>query len=36
MKRIGEGRTAEIFEHSQEKVLKLYRIGFPKDAILYE
>jgi uncharacterized protein (TIGR02172 family) len=36
MKRIGEGRTAEIFEHSHERVLKLYRIGFPNDAIMYE
>ncbi|MCR8633083.1 phosphotransferase family protein [Paenibacillus radicis (ex Xue et al. 2023)] len=36
MKRIGEGRTAEIFEYSHEKVLKLYRTGFPKDGIKYE
>ncbi|NOU98854.1 phosphotransferase family protein [Paenibacillus planticolens] len=36
MKQIGEGRTAEIFEHNDEKVLKLYRSGFPKKAIMYE
>ncbi|NOU95815.1 phosphotransferase [Paenibacillus sp. LMG 31456] len=36
MKFIAEGRTAEIFEYGDERVLKLYRIGFPKDAIKYE
>lgn len=36
MKRIAEGRTAEIFQHSHESVIKLYRNGFPKEAILYE
>ncbi|MFD0698095.1 phosphotransferase family protein [Paenibacillus sp. GCM10027628] len=36
MKQIGEGRTAEIFAHSHDKVLKLYRLGIPKDAIIYE
>ncbi|MCY9659736.1 aminoglycoside phosphotransferase family protein [Paenibacillus chondroitinus] len=36
MKRIAEGRTAEIFQEHHESVIKLYRSGFPKDAIIYE
>lgn len=36
MKRIGEGRTAEIFAYNKERILKLYRIGFPMEAIKYE
>lgn len=36
MKRIAEGRTAEIFQQSHESVVKLYRSGFPKEAITYE
>ncbi|MZQ86961.1 phosphotransferase [Paenibacillus sp. 5J-6] len=36
MKRIAEGRTAEIFQQSHESVIKLYRSGFPKEAISYE
>ncbi|MDU0200586.1 phosphotransferase family protein [Paenibacillus sp. MAH-36] len=36
MKRIAEGRTAEIFQHYHESVIKLYRNGFPKEAIIYE
>jgi uncharacterized protein (TIGR02172 family) len=36
MKRIAEGRTAEIFQHSHESVIKLYRSGFPKEANTYE
>ncbi len=30
---IGQGRTSEIFEYGENKVLKLFRLCFPKDAI---
>lgn len=30
---IGQGRTAEIYEWGENKVLKLYRTGFSKDTI---
>ncbi|GGI45107.1 aminoglycoside phosphotransferase [Paenibacillus marchantiophytorum] len=36
MKRLGEGRTAEIYDYAPDRVLKLYRIGFPKEAIVFE
>ncbi|TVY11243.1 phosphotransferase family protein [Paenibacillus cremeus] len=36
MNKISEGRTAEIFEHDHEKVIKLYRTGFPAEAVNYE
>lgn len=36
MKRLAEGRTGEIFQQSHESVIKLYRSGFPKEAIIYE
>jgi Ser/Thr protein kinase RdoA (MazF antagonist) len=29
-RRIGEGRVAEVFEHGEDRVLKLYRAGQPK------
>ena len=29
-KLIGQGRTAEVFEWDEDKILKLYRIGLPK------
>lgn len=32
-KLIGQGRTAEIFEWDENKILKLFRNGFPKAAI---
>lgn len=32
-KLIGQGRTAEIFEYGENRVLKLFRTGFPKMAI---
>ncbi|MBD3919012.1 phosphotransferase [Paenibacillus sp. PR3] len=36
MRKISEGRTAEVFAHDQDKILKLYRDGFPADAVNYE
>ncbi|BAH44351.1 conserved hypothetical protein [Brevibacillus brevis NBRC 100599] len=36
MKKISEGRTAEVFAQDQEKILKLYRDGFPMEAVKYE
>ena len=33
LKKINAGRTAEVFEYSNNKVLKLYRTTFPKKAI---
>ncbi|MCI3920957.1 phosphotransferase [Paenibacillus sp. TRM 82003] len=33
---MAEGRTAEIVEHGPDKILKLYRDGFPKEAIAQE
>ncbi|MCM3268626.1 phosphotransferase family protein [Paenibacillus elgii] len=36
MLKISEGRTAEIFEQEPGKILKLYRSGFPPEAIRYE
>ncbi|MBU3093196.1 phosphotransferase [Clostridium sp. CF011] len=35
-KLIGEGRTAEVFEWGQDKILKLFRIDLPKTAIQNE
>ena len=32
-KLIGQGRTAKIFEWDENKILKLFRNGFPKSAI---
>lgn len=36
MNKISEGRTAEVFVLDQEKIVKLYREGFPMDAVRYE
>ncbi|MGM1048093.1 MAG: aminoglycoside phosphotransferase family protein [Bacillota bacterium] len=36
IKLIGQGRTADIFEHQDGKVLKLYKQEFPLDAINQE
>lgn len=36
MKKISEGRTAEIFAHDEQKIVKLYRAGFPIEAVRYE
>ncbi|CAG7618241.1 phosphotransferase family protein [Paenibacillus allorhizosphaerae] len=36
MKQIGRGRTADIFEYGENKILKLYRKGFPEDFIQRE
>lgn len=36
LKQIGEGRTADVFEHSDNNVLKLYKEGFPREAINQE
>lgn len=36
MIKLSEGRTAEIFEQGLGKILKLYRDGFPVEAIRYE
>lgn len=33
---IGQGRTAEIMQFPGGKILKLYREGFPEDAIYQE
>lgn len=33
MKQIGEGRTADIYDIQENKILKLYKNGFPSDAI---
>lgn len=35
-KRIGQGRTAEIFEWDERQVLKLFHAGFPAEWIAYE
>jgi uncharacterized protein (TIGR02172 family) len=36
LQKISEGRTAEVFVQDQEKIVKLYRDGFPSDAVNYE
>ncbi|MEK3884594.1 aminoglycoside phosphotransferase family protein [Paenibacillus sp. PL2-23] len=36
MKKISEGRTAEIFAHDQQQIIKLYRDGFPIEVVKYE
>ncbi|GIP22176.1 phosphotransferase family protein [Paenibacillus sp. J22TS3] len=36
MDKISEGRTAEVFAQGQDKILKLYRNGFPMEAVKYE
>ncbi|UQZ84637.1 Phosphotransferase enzyme family protein [Paenibacillus konkukensis] len=36
MTKLSEGRTAEVFTQDQGKILKLYRNGFPKEAVKYE
>lgn len=36
MRKISEGRTAEVFAQDQEKIVKLYRDGFPVEAVNYE
>ncbi|KIL39474.1 hypothetical protein SD70_20025 [Gordoniibacillus kamchatkensis] len=36
MKLIGRGKTAEIFEYGQDTIVKLYRDGYPEDAIRHE
>lgn len=36
LNKISEGRTAEIYEYEDEKILKLYRNGFPVEAVKYE
>ncbi|QGQ95456.1 hypothetical protein EHS13_11460 [Paenibacillus psychroresistens] len=36
MKQIGQGRTADIFETQENKIIKLYKMGFPQDAINQE
>ncbi|MDT3427400.1 hypothetical protein J2Z22_002963 [Paenibacillus forsythiae] len=36
LERIGQGRTAEIFEYSKGKIIKLYKKGFPAEAINQE
>lgn len=36
MKRIGQGNTAEVFESGVGEVLKLYRVGFPMNAVQEE
>lgn len=35
-KLIGEGRTSEVFEWGQDRILKLFRSGLPKTAIQNE
>lgn len=35
-KRIGQGRTAEVFEQPENRILKLYRPDFPEDAVQHE
>lgn len=32
LKQIGQGRTADIFELSEDRILKLYKEGFPEEA----
>ncbi|TLS51624.1 hypothetical protein FE782_14055 [Paenibacillus antri] len=36
MSALGAGRTAEVFEHGADKVVKLYLTGFPRDSVEYE
>lgn len=36
MKQIGKGLTAEVFELSEDKVIKLFNKGYPKQAIRRE
>ncbi|MFP4975271.1 phosphotransferase family protein [Paenibacillus sp. CN-4] len=36
MQKIAEGRTAEIFTYKPGRILKLYRDGFPQEAVRYE
>ncbi|AIQ13731.1 phosphotransferase family protein [Paenibacillus durus] len=36
LKRIGQGRTADIFEYSQGRIIKLYKKDFPAEAINQE
>ncbi|MVO99538.1 phosphotransferase [Paenibacillus lutrae] len=36
MKRIGQGRTADIFEYKEDQILKLYNKEFSEDAIRQE
>ncbi|WP_309119623.1 phosphotransferase [Paenibacillus sp.] len=36
MSALGAGRTAEMFEHGAGRIVKLYRVGFPRDAVEYE
>lgn len=36
MNHIGQGRTADIFEYKDDKIIKLYKKDFPEDAINQE
>ncbi|RQW11766.1 hypothetical protein EH198_11110 [Paenibacillus rhizophilus] len=36
MNRIGQGRTADIFEHKEGRIIKLYKKDFPAEAINQE
>lgn len=36
MNHIGQGRTADIFEYKEDKIIKLYKKDFPEDAINQE
>lgn len=36
LKKISEGRTAEIFAQDQGKIVKLYRDGLPEEVVKYE
>lgn len=36
MQKIADGRTAEIFTYKPGRILKLYRDGFPQEAVRYE
>lgn len=36
LNKIAEGNTAEIFEYEENKIIKLYKKNFPKEAVLKE
>jgi uncharacterized protein (TIGR02172 family) len=36
LKQIGQGRSADIFENEDNKIIKLYKMDFPEDAINQE
>lgn len=36
VRQLGQGNTADIFEYGQDSVLKLYKAGFPEEAIAEE